>query len=51
MGDLQFYNGQIKWFFDLTKEYNDLTGETEKDFSIEAFQKNQLKVIQMKLIL
>ena len=36
---LQFYNGHIRWFFDLTKEYNELTGETEKDFSIEAFQK------------
>jgi hypothetical protein len=39
MGDLQFYNGQIRWFFDLTKEYNKLTGEKEADFSIEAFQK------------
>jgi hypothetical protein len=51
MGDLQFYNGQIRWFFDLTKQYNELTKKTEKDFSIEAFQKNQLKVIQMKNIL
>jgi hypothetical protein len=39
MGNLQFYNGQIRWFFDLTKEYNDLTGKKEADFSIEAFQK------------
>jgi hypothetical protein len=39
MGNLQFYHGQIRWFFDLTKEYNKLTREDEKDFSIEAFQK------------
>jgi hypothetical protein len=38
MGNLQFYYGQIRWFFDLTKEYNELTGKTEKDFSIEAYQ-------------
>jgi len=39
-GRLQFYNNQIRWFLDLTNEYNELTGENEKDFSIEAFQKN-----------
>ena len=39
MGHIEFYNNQIRWVFDLTKEYNELTGENEKDFSIEAFQK------------
>ena len=39
IGHLEFYDDEIRWFFDLTKEYNDLTGETEKDFSIESFQK------------
>ena len=39
MGYIEFYNGQIRWFFDLTKEYNELTSEKEKDFSLEAFQK------------
>ena len=42
IGQLEFYNGQIRWFFDMTNEYNQLTGENEKDFSIEAFQKNPL---------
>ncbi len=39
MGNLEFYNGQIRWFYDLTKEYNKLTKENENDFSLEAFQK------------
>ena len=32
----------------LTKEYNSLTGENEKDFSIETFKKNQLTDFQIK---
>ena len=39
-GRIEFYNNQIRWFFDLTKEYNDLTSSKEKDFSIEAFMKD-----------
>ena len=39
-GNIEFYNGQIRWFFDLTKEYNKLTSSKEKDFSIEAFMKD-----------
>lgn len=40
IGKLEFYNNQIRWFFDLTKEYNKLTKSKEKDFSIEAFMKD-----------
>jgi hypothetical protein len=39
-GKIEFYDGQIRWFFDLTKEYNKLTSSKEKDFSIEAFMKD-----------
>ena len=39
-GKIEFYNGQIRWFFDLTKEYNKLTSSNEDDFSVEAFMKN-----------
>ena len=39
MGKLEFYNGQIRWFYDMTAEYNKLTKSNENDFSIEAFQK------------
>jgi hypothetical protein len=39
MGKIEFYNGQIRWFYDLTSEYNKLTKSNENDFSIEAFQK------------
>lgn len=39
-GKLEFYNNQIRWYFDLTKEYNKLTKSKEKDFSIEAFMKH-----------
>ena len=39
-GGLEIYNNQIRWFFDMTKLYNDLTNGNEPDFSIEAFQKN-----------
>jgi hypothetical protein len=41
IGKLEFYGGQIRWFVDFTKEYNNLTNENELDFSIEAFQKKQ----------
>lgn len=40
IGHIEFYNGQIRWTYDLTNEYNRLTNQNEKDFSIEAFQKN-----------
>ena len=36
-GKLEFYNNQIRWYFDLTKEYNKLTKSKEKDFSILIF--------------
>ena len=39
-GNLEIYNGQIRWFFDMTNEYNKLTNNNTNDFSIEAFQKN-----------
>lgn len=39
-GKIEFYNNQIRWFFDLTKEYNELTSSKEQDFSIEAFMKS-----------
>jgi len=39
LGQLQFYNGQIRWFLDLTDVYNKLTAANELDFSIEAFMK------------
>lgn len=39
-GHIEIYNNQIRWFFDFTKEYNKLLNTTEKDVSIEAFQKN-----------
>ena len=39
LGYIEFYNGQIRWFYDLTDEYNKLTNSDETDVSIEAFQK------------
>ena len=39
-GKIEFYDNQIRWFFDLTKDYNKLTLSKEKDFSIEAFMKD-----------
>lgn len=41
LGKLEFYNNQIRWFFDLTDKYNELTESNEADFSIEAFQKDK----------
>src|SRR6185312_12668528 len=38
-GHIEFYNAQIRWFYDLTQQYNELTHSNENDFSIEAFQK------------
>jgi len=43
IGVLEFYNNQIRWFLNLTNEYNHITGEKEKDFSIEAFQKKPIE--------
>tara|TARA_B100000683_G_C12409146_1_gene523033 strand:+ start:598 stop:909 length:312 start_codon:yes stop_codon:yes gene_type:complete len=34
------YNNQIRWKYDLTKEYNKLNSSKESDFSIEAFMKD-----------
>jgi hypothetical protein len=39
LGGIEFYNKQIRWFFDMTEEYNSMTNSKENDFSIEAFQK------------
>lgn len=39
---LEFYNGQIRWFFDLTELYKIYYCSEEKDFSIEIFQKDPL---------
>ena len=39
LGKIEFYNNQIRWTIDLTKEYNKLTNSKVKDFSIEAFMK------------
>lgn len=38
-GHIEFYNNQIRWFFDFTKEYNKINKTKEDDVSIEAFQK------------
>ena len=40
LGKIEFYNNQIRWKYDLTKEYNKLTSSKESDFSIEAFMKD-----------
>ena len=40
-GKIEFYDSQIRWVFDMTKLYNRLTKSKEKDFSIEAFKKDQ----------
>ena len=40
-GTIESYNNQIRWFFDLTDEYNRLTSSRDPDFSIEAFMKDQ----------
>jgi hypothetical protein len=42
IGHLEFYNGQIRWFFDMTDLYNKYSGEVANDFSIEMFQKDPL---------
>lgn len=39
LGNIQFYNDQVRWFFDMTSLYNKLNNAEEQDFSIEAFQK------------
>ncbi len=39
IGRLDIYKEQIRWYYDLTEEYNKLTGCSEKEFSIEAYQK------------
>ena len=39
IGRLDIYKDQIRWYYDITEEYNKLTGCAEKEFSIEAYQK------------
>lgn len=38
LGCVEFYNNQIRWFYDLTNEYQKVD-PTATDFSIEAFKK------------
>lgn len=38
-GRIEFYHGQVRWFFDMTSDYNKLYDKSAKDFSIEAFFK------------
>ena len=40
VGNIEFYNHQIRYVLDLTEIYNTLTSSEEKDFSLEAFQKS-----------
>lgn len=42
-GELQFYNGQIRWFLDMTKLYQENADSQAKDFSIEMFQKKSFE--------
>lgn len=39
-GVVEYYNEQVRWFYDMTEKYNELNQIDEKDFSIEAFQKH-----------
>lgn len=39
-GKLEIHNNQIRWFYDLTTQYNQLQDKEENDFSIEAYQVN-----------
>jgi hypothetical protein len=41
IGQLDFFNGDIRWYYDMTNDYNNLTNSTETDFSVEAFSKNK----------
>jgi hypothetical protein len=38
LGKIEIYNNQIRWYFNMTDDYNKLTNNQENDFSIEAFQ-------------
>jgi hypothetical protein len=38
-GEVQIYSNAIRWFFDMTKEYNQLNDANEADCSIETFQR------------
>ena len=38
-GRIEPYNNQIRWFFDLTDQYQKLSDPNAMDFSIEVFQK------------
>jgi len=44
-GSIEFYNGQIRWFYELTDYYNKMTNSNINDFSIEAFQKDSVEVV------
>lgn len=39
-GKLEIHNNQIRWFYDLTTQYNEFHEKKERDFSIEAYQVN-----------
>ncbi len=39
-GKLEIHNNQIRWFYDLTSQYNESHDKKENDFSIEAYQIN-----------
>ena len=38
-GHIEFYSSQIRWYFDMTDDYNKLNDLNVNDFSIEAFCK------------
>lgn len=40
IGKIETYNGQLRYFLDMTKKYNELVDPDEKDFSIEIFKKD-----------
>jgi len=41
IGKMEMYNGGYRWFYDMTNYYNEITGQHEKKFSIEAYRVNE----------
>lgn len=39
IGKFEFFDNNIRWVYNITNEYNNLTKSNENEFSIEAFQK------------
>lgn len=37
-GKLEIHNNRIRWFYDMTSQYNELNDKKEHDFSIEVYQ-------------